>query len=434
MKKVLEGALLSIAHRILQMKDKEDVNVLYKEAKEVYEKLAVLKFYNDNKASLENLVSEETLEKQLAIVAGNDVDEFLDDTKGIMIDDREQMPVDLIQEDTMESVMVVHDEVLLDDTKGIMIGDTEELLEDTKGVMTNYEEELIDDTKGIMIGDTEELLEDTKGVMTNYDDELIDDTKGVLTGGVDKLEAERRLLNTDAVKIDSILENMEFEKQRLAYENQFLETPFVDSIEEEEETDDLIHSYLDQHEAIMKQKEGREEKEAVVETLADKEIQEAMIHPESAALDKSEVRLEDSFLGFDFGDVDFVRVDDSIAEATIVDDTEFVPLIEKEEALPTQSLFEFEPISSVEKPKKSLNDIYNSTISIGLNDRLGFEKHLFNGSAEDFNRVLSQLNTVNSWEEAMSFVEDLVKPDYNNWEGKEAYEARFMELVEKRFV
>lgn len=404
MKKVLEGALLSIAHRILQMKDKEDVNVLYKEAKEVYEKLAVLKFYNDNKASLENLVSEETLEKQLAIVAGNDVDEFLDDTKGIMIDDREQMPVDLIQEDTMESVMVVHDEVLLDDTKGIMIGDTEE------------------------------LLEDTKGVMTNYDDELIDDTKGVLTGGVDKLEAERRLLNTDAVKIDSILENMEFEKQRLAYENQFLETPFVDSIEEEEETDDLIHSYLDQHEAIMKQKEGREEKEAVVETLADKEIQEAMIHPESAALDKSEVRLEDSFLGFDFGDVDFVRVDDSIAEATIVDDTEFVPLIEKEEALPTQSLFEFEPISSVEKPKKSLNDIYNSTISIGLNDRLGFEKHLFNGSAEDFNRVLSQLNTVNSWEEAMSFVEDLVKPDYNNWEGKEAYEARFMELVEKRFV
>lgn len=404
MKKVLEGALLSIAHRILQMKDKEDVNVLYKEAKEVYEKLAVLKFYNDNKASLENLVSEETLEKQLAIVAGNDVDEFLDDTKGIMIDDREQMPVDLIQEDTMESVMVVHDEVLLDDTKGIMIGDTEE------------------------------LLEDTKGVMTNYDDELIDDTKGVLTGGVDKLEAERRLLNTDAVKIDSILENMEFEKQRLAYENQFLETPFVDSIEEEEETDDLIHNYLDQHEAIMKQKEGREEKEAVVETLADKEIQEAMIHPESAALDKSEVRLEDSFLGFDFGDVDFVRVDDSIAEATIVDDTEFVPLIEKEEALPTQSLFEFEPISSVEKPKKSLNDIYNSTISIGLNDRLGFEKHLFNGSAEDFNRVLSQLNTVNSWEEAMSFVEDLVKPDYNNWEGKEAYEARFMELVEKRFV
>ena len=69
-----------------------------------------------------------------------------------------------------------------------------------------------------------------------------------------------------------------------------------------------------------------------------------------------------------------------------------------------------------------------------MNDRIAFERHLFNGSAEDFNRVLSQLNTVSSFDEANSLIDHLVKPEYNNWEGKEEYEERFMTLVEKRFI
>lgn len=411
MKKVLEGALLSIAHRILQMKDKEDVNTLYKEAKDVFEKLAVLKFYNDNKASLEGLVSEETLEKQLAIVTENELQDNTNDTKGILVTDREQMPIDLIQEEN--------------DTKGILIENEEEFLEDTKGILIKTNEE--------------DVLEDTKGILV---------TEG------DSIHAENKVRNSDAVKIETVIEDMKFDKQRLAYENQFIETAFVDSIEEDE-ADELLNNYLDQHDAMLKQKEANtdafsieeelvihKEDAAIVEDVeksnieasTDEEIQEAMIHPESAGLDKSQIRFEDSFLGFDFGDVDFVRVDDSTKEISSLEETSFVSMIEKEDVIPTQSLFEFEATSSISKPKKSLNDIYNSTISVGLNDRIGFEKHLFNGSSEDLNRVLSQLNTVNSWEEAVSFIEDLVKPDYNNWEGKETYATRFMELVEKRFV
>ena len=62
-----------------------------------------------------------------------------------------------------------------------------------------------------------------------------------------------------------------------------------------------------------------------------------------------------------------------------------------------------------------------------------FEKKLFGGSSDDFNRVVSQLNTFDSFEEAKSFVLDFVKPDYNNWEGNEEFEARFMEIIEKKF-
>ena len=82
--------------------------------------------------------------------------------------------------------------------------------------------------------------------------------------------------------------------------------------------------------------------------------------------------------------------------------------------------------------KKSLNDL-NRGIKIGLNDRLAFIKHLFDGSAGDYNRVLSQLNTHSNFENANNFLETVVKPDYNDWDGKDLYAERFREVIEKRF-
>ena len=82
---------------------------------------------------------------------------------------------------------------------------------------------------------------------------------------------------------------------------------------------------------------------------------------------------------------------------------------------------------------KSLNDALGKSISLGLNDRIAFEKHLFGGSADDLNRVLSQLNTMDTFKEAKDFINELVKPDYNNWNDKEEYAERFMEIVEKKF-
>ena len=86
-----------------------------------------------------------------------------------------------------------------------------------------------------------------------------------------------------------------------------------------------------------------------------------------------------------------------------------------------------------EEQKKSLNDKLKSSISIGLNDRLAFINHLFNGRVEDYDRVLSQLNTTTSIKEASDFIKNIVKPDYNHWIDKEQYEMRFMEIIESKF-
>lgn len=97
---------------------------------------------------------------------------------------------------------------------------------------------------------------------------------------------------------------------------------------------------------------------------------------------------------------------------------------------------EFEPVELAQEraeQKKSLNDKLKSSISIGLNDKLAFIKHLFNGSSEDYDRVLSQLNTITSFSEASKFINEIVKPDYNNWAEKEEYENRFMSIIEAKF-
>lgn len=94
----------------------------------------------------------------------------------------------------------------------------------------------------------------------------------------------------------------------------------------------------------------------------------------------------------------------------------------------------FIPIEDAKKEKKTLNDtLKNGGLKVGLNDKIAFIKHLFNGKDDDYNRVLSQVNTAASFKKASSLVLNMVKPDYNNWEGKEEYETRFMELIEARF-
>lgn len=87
-----------------------------------------------------------------------------------------------------------------------------------------------------------------------------------------------------------------------------------------------------------------------------------------------------------------------------------------------------------ETPKKrSINDAVSQNLQIGLNDRIAFVKYLFDDSQEDFNRVVSQLNSFSSEQEAKGFVENFVKPDYN-WEGKEEYEERLLGLIERKFA
>ncbi|MCS4237206.1 chemotaxis protein histidine kinase CheA [Myroides gitamensis] len=420
MKKVLEGELLSIVHRVLQMKD-TDVDKLYVEAKELYEKLQILKFYQDNLAlGLVNDIAEdqlvaklsavkqaETSEQEIAMIAAPEEE-----------DTRSQIPADLIMED-YPIVVEAEKETVVDFDAPTLVEEEIEEDEDEEEKSLEFEQEEEDELANEMEEEQDEEAEAAEFAAL-VEEEIEEET-----------EEEQ---------------DEELEEE----EEEWTEEDTTEVLEEEELADQVVAETTENEQTFEFQEEKTEE-EVFAPLTGDQ-------------------REDNPFEGFDFGEIEFIRVEDLAKEDTIlVDDSMFERVgeqttsveenqstdnffaqqkeeqtiqqeekeEEKEDKVENQQnmLFNLDQVS-VREPrivKKSINDIYRGTIVVGLNDRIAFEKHLFANSSEDFNRVLSQLNTVSTYDEARSFVEHLVKPEYNNWEGKEEYAERFMTLIEKRF-
>lgn len=128
-----------------------------------------------------------------------------------------------------------------------------------------------------------------------------------------------------------------------------------------------------------------------------------------------------------FGDAEIEKIEDPSED--IQERKDLTLEEELDDTIPVDIIADlFEPL----KPS-SLNDKLQTNIQIGLNDRIVFVKNLFEGSQEDFNRVISQLNTFKTEKEAKKFITKMVKPDYN-WSEKEELENRLITIIEKRFA
>lgn len=420
MKKVLEGELLSLAHRILQMKSK-DVNSLFSESRELYEKLLILKFYNDKlEMGLIQDVSKEQIENALSVAK---VGLALDNT---ITSGRQQMPDNLAEEDYPIVVDTFKDNY-------------ESIVEQATKLDTPIDSVVVE---------SKEIAYETPFIEEAFVSEA-DSADQELLQLLDEHELSLQTIQADILKAEKSQDDDQ--------EDDLEEMVFVGEINEDEE-DELSD---DEEESI--EKFVFEEKEVVEHHTIDpdlfennemdQEIKEEAIltpieevEPSTFTEERTTKTIEDDpFFGFNFGEVEFVRVEDVPKELAL----EPVEAFEKKEEVANNQpgvsqsentntvLNTFEGIrtETITQPKtKSLNDIYNSKIVVGLNDRIAFERYLFEGSSEDFNRVLSQLNTVGSYDEAQSFVEHLVKPEYNNWEGKDEYAERFMTIIEKRFI
>tara|TARA_B100000963_G_C22593751_1_gene656831 strand:- start:157 stop:930 length:774 start_codon:yes stop_codon:yes gene_type:complete len=142
---------------------------------------------------------------------------------------------------------------------------------------------------------------------------------------------------------------------------------------------------------------------------------------------------------------------ETAAVDALVDDANSSDVIEEDLAELSPNLGQlpiFEPLQSDSEPeealtaddslmaikKTSLDEKLKKTgFQIGLNDRLAFVNHLFQNNNEDYDRVISQLNTMDSFEEISDFIQNIIKPDYSNWEDKGDYETRFLEILQQKF-
>ena len=225
------------------------------------------------------------------------------------------------------------------------------------------------------------------------------DAKETLTVTLEKaLENKTRVVESTKEDVEKELPQTSvtnLNNECLEVENEKLSAEVADDFEEEE---------------IEKQQEEVENESEYLE--ADKEdIEEEIAQPE----------LE----GLVFGDAKPQNFKDASSDEGKVTSLED----ELKDTIPVDVMANlFEPIQ-----QKSLNDQLQGNIQIGLNDRIAFVKNLFNDSQEDFNRVVSQLNTIKTEKEAKKFIKKMVKPDYN-WSEHEDLENRFIEIVERKFI
>ena len=307
MKKRLEADLISIAHRILQLKNKSDINQLYLETQKLYEKLAVLRFVDEHFGDSKPTIGQAEIETKI-------------ETAFEAIENEEPVAI------TIEEIEIPEIE-----TSPELILEEEEQVE-----ITELEEPVFEEEEDL------ETLED-------------------------EMEEE--------------------------VEEEEIEAPFIPAFELEKE---------------------EEEEEQIVEEA-----------PKQEAV---QISFED-LIGGDFSDDLFVKVESTAFET---------PKDEKVETVLETVAFDLDEIELHEEVEESksvtLNEKLAKGINIDLNDRIAFTKHLFGNDPEDYNRVLNQLITFNTFYETRDFIRDMVKPDYNNWEGKEEYEERFMEIIEKKFL
>nr|WP_314897906.1 hypothetical protein [uncultured Flavobacterium sp.] len=315
MKKKLEADLISIAHRILQLKNKSDINQLYLETQKLYEKLSVLRFVDEHFSDAKPTIGIAEIEKK--------IEEVFD------------------QKETAQP--------------------------ETK---TAVEETIAEKTLETPLKQTAETTGLFQPATTVASEEIISEE-------------------------ETTIEEEKASEKEIAIEEEIMapETaPFIPAFElsEEEEV----------------------EEEKVPEIEAPKKTEAVQISFED-------------LLGGNYSDTQFVKVHplENIPTAIAIDFEE-KQLDTIEEAKP----------ELVEPKTTSLNEKLAKNINIDLNDRIAFTKHLFGNSSEDYNRVLNQLITFDTFYETRDFIQEMVKPDYNNWEGKQDYEERFMDIIEKKFL
>ena len=105
----------------------------------------------------------------------------------------------------------------------------------------------------------------------------------------------------------------------------------------------------------------------------------------------------------------------------------------RKESDKTQAKPEKTKATADEKTTPNLNERFNTGLKVDLNDRLAFIQHLFNNSPNEYQRAMNQLTTFDSMEQAEAFIQELIKPDYQGWEGKEEYEDRFSRVLNQYF-
>lgn len=345
MKKKLEADLISIAHRILKLKNKSDINQLYLETQKLYEKLAILKFVEENFDTLKPTIGQSEINTEIESI----------------FEKEEPVPAE-VKAETPAAAEETPTETAA----------TPEIAEEVK------EEEVVEE------------------IVAEVPEEVIPEP----------------IIETIAEPVAKIITEPVVEK---------IEEPVVETKKETETPQEFSFTTVSDLKPIPDFKPAFE-LEKIEENEPEKE------EPKTDTSSKpSPVAISFEDFGINYADAQFVKVDSY--ENVTPTPTPSIPEFKEKKAIVETAILE----TPAETKPVTLNEKLAKGFHIDLNDRIAFTKNLFGNSSEDYSRVLNQLLTFDTYSEALEFIENMVKPDYNNWEGKDDYAERFLGIVEKKF-
>lgn len=401
MKKKLEAELISIAHRILQMKNKSDLIQLHQEAQKLYEKLSVLRFVEEHLADAKPTIGYTEMEDKLAVIFDHDTS--VEAAVPVATESTDVKP-----ENKNEAIKEI--------ISGISENANKQEVASPESKEDPGENERVEQTTEEPVAE----LASPEEVVSSVEAEATEEAKEEETADTEpEVEEPTETEEPDPSASDSNLQEAEQIKTEVKSDDLFkpafewgFEPKTEDTKSDEPKItpaqisfDDLLgQDYVDP--VFVKPEEVETPIPAKVVTEDERR---------SAELAESNRRLADLREG-----------------KRPTETTEPIPSAANSNVIPISRNFS-DTSNVISINKENLNDRMSKGITIGLNDRIAFMKHLFNNSSEDYNRVLSQLITFDTLGEAQNFIDTMVKPDYNNWEGKDEYEQRFMEIVEKKF-
>jgi hypothetical protein len=351
MKKKLEADLISIAHRILQLKNKSDINQLFLETQKLYEKLSVLRFIEENYGIIKPTIGHAEMQKE--------IEDFYDRP--------EELPAETVIEMTESNVFPeVAEEQIPNENPPVD--------EDEAPKSLDREES----PEAEIVAEEDSSVDEEEAPENWEDDEVVEEFQADIM----ELQLEPEESNHEKASPEETGENLFPEEET--------PPPFKAAFELTEDSETEITKPA----------------ETVQISFSD-------------------------LLGGNYSEPHFVKVDDieALPPITLFEAAHKIPASDK-----AQINTEINPPEIEQAKNVSLNDKLSKGIDIDLNDRIAFVKHLFGNSNEDYNRVLNQLITFDNFYETKNFIEEMVKPDYNDWKGKDDYAERFMDIIEKKFL
>jgi len=441
MKKKLEAELISIAHRILKLKNRAELDQLQQETLKLYEKISVLRFVEDNFSDVKPTIGHASAEEALEEIYG------LEEEPKVHANEVEAAEEKAKEEKARHKAVEAEAEKAKEAEGKSEGAEIEEIEEEGKNEEAKVEEPAADEVKA----------EEPKEAVKAEEPKEEKQEEPVAIPELEKPEEELKAIEEAVVAVFEKEEDSTIEEEEKATDGE------VETIQPDPETkiEDSGLNFTLAFEREAAPEEPVKQKEITFEDYKDyKEpefIKKEDVNKPKEAESKSEKAKAETQekpaepVVRDWRDWEPTKSEEPKAEEKA--EIEEPKAEEKREEVKVEVPVKEEPKAEVpkEEPKqestvrgniasrtdferpKSLNDSLGKSISLGLNDRIAFEKNLFGGSTDDLNRVLSQLNTINTFDEARDFINELVKPDYNDWKDKEEYEERFMAIVEKKF-